>query len=467
MIKLNKLAILTAVVCGTPALASEGRQAYYESNEYESNAVAPVGFLSHSSHCDCGEAVCGCEMAPSDPACGAEMMMSEPGCGMELMSNPGCDMGEPGCGMDMSCSSNSCGGLGMGGILDNLDCGEMEDPWVLFGEACGWSAGGWLQMGAHSKALPLFNSRPDEFQLHQAWLYAEKAIDTSNGFSVGGRIDYLYGTDSQDTQAFGIGNDHWDNGWDNGTDYGQAIPQLYLEAGYGDLSVKVGHFYTIIGWEVVQATGNFFYSHAYTMYNSEPFTHTGALATYNASEDVTIWGGYTLGWDSGFEDNGDAFLGGFSASVTDDVTLIYATTFGRFDDGDAGIENGYMHSIVADIAVTDSLQYIFQTDLLDTEDETGADVRRTFDINQYLIYSLSDCLAVGTRFEWYDAKTGVLNGNGSDVYAVTTGLNFKPTANLMVRPEIRHDRVFGDKTGILENDFGAQTTIGVDTIFTF
>ncbi len=95
------------------------------------------------------------------------------------------------------------------------------------------------------------------------------------GFDIGGRIDYIYGTDGPDTQAFGIDNDHWDNGWDNGNDYGSAIPQLYMEAGYGDLSVKVGHFYTIIGYEVVQAPDNFFYSHAYTMYNSEPFTHTG------------------------------------------------------------------------------------------------------------------------------------------------------------------------------------------------
>ena len=57
--------------------------------------------------------------------------------------------------------------------------------------------------------------------------------------------------------------------------------KLYFEAGYGDLTVKIGHFYTIIGWEVVTAPDNFFYSHAYTMYNSEPFTHTGVLATYN------------------------------------------------------------------------------------------------------------------------------------------------------------------------------------------
>ena len=82
----------------------------------------------------------------------------------------------------------------------------------------------------------LFNNRPDEYNLHQAWLYAEKAIDTSCGFDIGGRIDYMYGIDSNDTQAFGTDPRGWDNDWDNGLGdaYGHAIPQLYVEAGYGD-----------------------------------------------------------------------------------------------------------------------------------------------------------------------------------------------------------------------------------------
>ncbi|MEO1527814.1 MAG: outer membrane beta-barrel protein, partial [Planctomycetota bacterium] len=256
-------------------------------------------------------------------------------CGVEAF---GCDSG----GCDSGGCDSGCGGLGAG----LFDC-NLGDPFTLFGESCGYAAGGWVQMGYHDKAIPLFNSRPDEFQLHQAWFWAEKSMDTSCGFDWGARIDYIYGTDSQDTQAFGINNDHWDNGWDNGNDYGHAIPQLYMEAGYGDWSVKVGHFYTIIGWEVVTAPDNFFYSHAYTMYNSEPFTHTGALATLSVSDDIEVYGGWVLGWDSGFEDNGDAFLGGASMAVSEDISLIYSTVAGRFADNLGGNERGYMHSIVA------------------------------------------------------------------------------------------------------------------------
>ena len=434
--KLSKLALVAALACGT-----------YVGNVFadQTNDVQQVS-CCEASACDCGEPACGCEPISS--------------CGCDLGCDGGCDGGCDSCG----CGVGSCIGDTLGCLAG--DC-CLGDPYTLFDDYCGWSFGGHAQFGYHSAALPIFNDRPDELNLHQAWLYAEKAIDTSCGFDIGGRIDYLYGIDAQNTQAFGIANNHWDNQWDNGS-YGHALPQAYVEAGYGDLSVKLGHFYTLIGYEVVPATGNFFYSHAYTFNYSEPFTHTGALATYNASDDLTVWGGYTTGWDSGFEDNGDAFLGGLSLGLTDDLTLIYATTFGRLNASPGAVESGYMHSIVADYAVTDSLQYIFQSDLLSTEDAAGATQRETFGINQYLIKTLSDCWALGARFEYYNHEgvfTGQAAGVDSDTYALTFGVNHRPHANVTIRPEVRFD--WDDDNVVGLEDGTEQTTFGIDTIFTF
>ncbi|MEP1647040.1 outer membrane beta-barrel protein, partial [Rhodopirellula bahusiensis] len=161
---------------------------------------------------------------------------------------------------------------------------------------------------------------------------------------------------------------------------------------------------------------------------------------------------------------------GFSAGLTDDLTLTYATTIGTFgEDNAGGVEKGYMHSLVADYAVSDNLQYIIQSDLLDTEDAAGATVRDTFGINQYLVYSVNDCLSLGGRFEWYQSEGVFDDGNNvdSDVYALTTGINYRPHANVLIRPEVRWDWVDGDYTGILENNDDDQTTFGFDTIFTF
>lgn len=427
--KLSKLALIAAIACGIPV-----GNASAEQNGF---GIFPVSHLG--ADCDFGHPLRGCDSV--DPSCDAAS----------------CDGG---------CDSLAADGLG--------------DPWKLFSAPEGWDVGGWANVGYHTAALRNFYGYPDQVQLHQGWLYAEKSIDTSNGFDIGGRLDYLYGTDAQDTQAFGTQRG-WDNGWDNGQ-YGHALPQAYFEAGYGDLSVKVGHFFTIIGWEVVQATGNFFYSHSYTMYNSEPFTHTGALATYQAGESTTLWGGYVLGWDGGFDDNGDAFLGGISQGVSDDLTLIYATTMGRFgesrfaDARGVEFEKGYMHSLIADYAVSENLQYIIQNDVLNTTTAGDVTARDTYGLNQYLIYTLNDNWSLGSRFEWWSvAKDSTFfntTGPGrSDVYALTGGVNYRPMANLVIRPEVRYDWIReGDNAalaGSLFEDGRDQFTFGIDSIFLF
>ena len=429
--KLSKLALVAAIACGT-----------YAGNVF-ADQTNDIQLVSCESDCDCGEPVCGCEPA-CDDACDA-----------------GCDSG---------CDSAGCGlGLGDCGIGSCLDCGDccLGDPYTLFGECHGITAGGWMQLGYFTNPTINFNKYSDKAQLQQGWLFAEKAIDSSCGFDIGGRIDYVYGTDGPDTQAFGNPDGTYDfqDGWQNGGEYGSALPQLYLEAGYGDLSVKVGHFYTIIGYEVVQATGNFFYSHANTMYNSEPFTHTGILATLEHSDDVTLYGGYVQGYDSGFEDNGDAFLGGVSLGLTERLDVTYAAIGGRLNDAGNGNpvftenENGYMHSVVASYDVSCDVQYIMQSDYLDTN------LRESIGINNYLIKTINDCTGVGARFEWWNT-TPTVGGPSFDTYNLTLGVNHRQCANLTWRPEIRYDWYDGlldSDSNVIEDSF----KFAVDAVMTF
>jgi hypothetical protein len=357
---------------------------------------------------------------------------------------------------------------GCGGAWDiGLDCCLGEPFKLVNGDICGYTVGGWTQLGYHTYNTPFnFNNHADRVNLQQQWLYAEKIADGSCGLGWGGRIDYLYGVDAQDTQAFGTQQSGWDNPWDNGI-YGHALPQAYVEAAYGDLSVKAGHFFTTIGYEVVAATGNFFYSHSYTMYNSEPFTHTGILSTYALTEDTKIYNGYVMGWDSGFDDNGDAWLTGVTTNVTDNVSFTYGLVLGRFGARTAN-EAGEMHSIIVTSKLSDKLTHVFWTDYLDTDNGTNRAVeRQTFDVNNALLYSFNDCLAWGNRFEWYNVERGLGKQapGHSDVYAYTTGLNIRPHSNLLFRPEVRWD---WDRDGILGLDLGtSQTTFGMDAIFTF
>ncbi len=340
---------------------------------------------------------------------------------------------DPGC-CDVDCCGEGCG-----------DC-CLGAPWKLDSNDNGINFGGWFQMGYTSGSTGMFNNIPHKFNLHQGWLYAEKVADGSRGTDWGFRADIMYGIDSADTQAFGNNPGRWDfiNGWDFGGTYGYAMPQLYAEVANGDLSVKLGHFYTLLGYEVVTAPDNFFFSHAYTMYNSEAFTHTGALATYQASDNVTAYAGWTLGWDTGFDQfrGGSNFIGGFSASLSDSMTMTYISTA-----GDMGVRGtGYSHSIVFDVAVTDKLNYVLQSDMVRFKNFGG--INDEVGINQYLIYNVSDKIGVGTRFEWW-------KNEGKSQYASTLGVNIKPMDNVILRPEIRHD-------WMLNGPNESETTFGMD-----
>jgi Putative beta-barrel porin-2, OmpL-like. bbp2 len=258
----------------------------------------------------------------------------------------------------------------------------------------------------------------------------------------------VYGVDAQNTQAFGNPPGSWDflNGFDHGI-YGWALPQAYVQVARGAWNVKAGHFFTPVGYEVVNATGNFFYSHAFTMNNSEPFTHTGVLSTYTVSENLEVYTGWTLGWDTGFDqlNGGSNVLSGFKAGLSDSLSLIYINTIG--DLGARG--QGYSHSVVLDFDLTDKWNYVFQSDLVATDAVIFDD---QVSINQYLFYNYTDCLALGGRMEWW--KT-----DGISFYETTSGVNYRPHANLIFRPEVRKQWSPG-----LDYD---ETILGCDAILTF
>lgn len=418
------------------------------------------------------------EQKPSQKATllAKESCAAAPECGVKA---EGCTTA---CGEKSACGLGGCGlggwgigGLGLGGyglggygLLDPLG---IPDSWELFPETySGWKVGGWFQLGYHTEGANnfgtgLFNNYPSVVQLQQAWVFAEKQVDTSGcGWDWGFRADYVYGTDGIDTQAFGSQPGDWDTSWDAGV-YGHAIPQLYAEVAYNDLKVKVGHFYTIMGYEAVPAPDNFFYSHAYTMALAEPFTHTGALVDWTPCDGLTVYGGWTLGWDTGFSrSQGDTFLGGVSAELLDGVSVTYTTVMGDFGFGAGGSDsNGYAHSIVVDWSITDRVNYVFQTDYVDNQllldNVVGpGNSGKSVSFNQYLLYRVNDCWAFGGRFELFSY-------GGYEMREFTVGANISPHANLVIRPEIRLDEF---ERGVTAATGARDSTVfGIDAIITY
>ncbi len=151
-----------------------------------------------------------------------------------------------------------------------------DEPRRLIGDV-GWgiNVNGWLDMGITDNAShprsryngTLAPNDRDEFQFNQTYLVLERALKTEERcWDVGGRVDLLYGSDF----IYGIstGFETHPNGspkWNSEIQYGLIMPQAYAEVGRGDLSLKLGRFYTTIGYESLMAPNNFFYSMNYAL----------------------------------------------------------------------------------------------------------------------------------------------------------------------------------------------------------
>ena len=361
---------------------------------------------------------------------------------------------------------------GVGEVAECED--ESCDPWRLFNERCGWNLYGFLNVSATGNASnpangfngPVSFLDKEDVRLNQGYLILERVADTGGcGWDWGGRFDTMYGTDYVFTQAAGLelhqnGTGHWNaHTGASFEEYGLALPQMYGEIAYNNLSVKVGHFYTIIGYQVVNANRNFFITQPYTFQYGEPFTHTGALAAWKYCDEWTIHAGLVNGWDK-------------LDAVTDQTAglggITYAPSHGRYTvflSGIVGKEDGIavplqgtraLYSLVFTYNFSDKLQYVLQHDNGHQENfaNTGTDAE-WYGVNQYLFYTINECWKFGGLAEWFRMTMAALvwvtapirlNGSGlpagdfaGNYYELALGANWTPHANLVVRPELRWD----------------------------
>lgn len=321
--------------------------------------------------------------------------------------------------------------------------------WLDLADWGGWISGGLTLNGdgnrsGNGNAPYGYNNVSDGAVLNQLWFYGERELDEDRELDWGFRVDYLFGTDGPDNQAFA--DESWDFGWNSARDYGSAIPQVYGDFKFHDLTVRVGYFLTPIGWENVPTNQNFFYSHSFTFYYSEPNTHSGFLATYQLNDRWSVQAGWTLGMDGSFANHLDAstFLGGVSCAFNDQTTLTWSMLAGDFGDGTGrrGVSSNqgdiYIHSILLEHDFSEQVSYGFHHDLgVNSVDSSGT--ATWYAIVQYLTCEVNETLTVGTRLEWFRDETGARIGASGDYYEATLGLNWRRCERMTLRPEVRWD----------------------------
>ena len=353
------------------------------------------------------------------------------------------------------------------GICDpgcDIGCGKVSSLWYygghmeagLYANSHGqrnvydcngnWPVNGW-NTGSGNSAL-LGTARLADIQMNQLYGYFGKKLNTRCGWDIGGRVDFMYGTDAFYTQSrgfeYGAGHGHWGSG-----DYLSSIPQLYGEIGYRNVSVKLGKFYTPFGHEGIMSTERFFYSTGYG-FNILPDTQTGALATWAINPCLSVYGGWTNGEDviesySFDTSDNNAALFGFNYKLGRKAHIGYGVLMGENKKSSAIValpipggatKNEYfVHAFNFGYKLNRCWDYNFEWTLRNNNAEPGHTHVAAYGIGQELIYKMNRCWAFGLRGDWMYENTL----NDANFYGLTLGANWTPNKWLLVRPEVRYD----------------------------
>ena len=360
----------------------------------------------------------------------------------------------------------------------------------------------------------LFTDKANQVYLNSAALTFERDPDTSSKtIDVGFKVQAAYGTDSRYTQPVG---QYIDTGSSEQFDFVEAHIDAHIGYGTaGGTELHIGEIPTLEGVEVMDPTGNFFYSKSYLFNYGIPLKFTGILAETHLSPLIDLYYGLdtgvntTLGDKGGADDGKVHFHGGIGIN-TAKVTILATTQIGPetyalpnatvapsgvvYPNGKPMSVNGnrYLNDVVITWKISDKLTSTTDVNYIyDEPSKAGGG-----GVTEYLAYTLNATTTLGARAEvWGEDQnfyvsnpTGYADYNhaegGYGSYApflyptgskptfaeVTFGVNWKPAGlpkmidGTTFRPEIRYDTlVSGGKfyDGDTKSD---QVTIGFDVV---
>ncbi len=400
------------------------------------------------------------------------------------------------------CSYNTTS-LGGGQCRQNGQCGcqqqngacyadAFNDPyWRFFPQDAFIRVRGWVDagiLGNTSNPASHFNGpynsqEVDNGQFNQAYLIMDRLLASDGSLSIGGRVDLLYGADYYVAQSNGL--ERQPNGtprWNSSQYYGLAMPQAYLEAGTNTASVKLGHFYTIVGYESVQSANNFFYSHAYSYQFAGPFTQWGGLANWQPTANWQTQLGIVNGWNTlDGTPNRANFLG--SVKYTSDDKRwwsSFAVITGDQQDNPANLStvngastNRTRYSFLFSHLIGSRAEYVFhQWGGLQADGSPNGGTAKWYGLDQYLYFRLNERWRLGTRVEWFRDQSGTRvgltepsNPNQAPLpgsYASwSVGANWQPYTNFMLRPELRWDSYAGTRQTVRRRHKDVSVAVGL------
>jgi hypothetical protein len=314
--------------------------------------------------------------------------------------------------------------------------------------------------------LRVFDDRANTYRLNQLYVAAERALPDGTAGGLGGKVALLYGSDARFIHERGLADDQ------NGTL--QFDPQEFwvsarIPAGRG-ITLKAGKMDTPIGSEVIEGPANLLFSHSYQFGFAIPFTHTGLMATWSASERIEIAGSAFLGWDAWNDPNDSlSYHLGLTVRGADPANSLSIQAIsgpeqpGNDSDVRTVVDAVWRHAWTERLSTVVDAVYGFE------EDAAAGSDASWYGVAAYATHRWNERTSATLRAEWFRDDGGTRVGFDADLFALTLGVDWRPLRclpNLRLRPELRWDHASGDEPfdGGTSSD---QFTAALDVIFTF
>jgi len=212
----------------------------------------------------------------------------------------------------------------------------------------------------------------------------------------------------------------------------QANIDLRLPWGNG-VDLKIGQFETVVGAEVSNRNENPFYTHSQA-FGIEPTHHTGVLASYQATDDLSVAIGVVNDTTSNRVNDetggGSAYLVQVGYTIPDSAGILSGTqlTYGRVEGAGhtatADTDNQYLGASIP--LPIEGLSYSVAWDIQEIDSSADSNV-----LGHYLSYAATDTMTLNFRYE-----TGnILAGDVDGLDAWTVGLDYQLWENVISRVE--------------------------------
>ena len=313
--------------------------------------------------------------------------------------------------------------------------------------------------------LRVFDHKSNSFTFDLAQILFTK--DAPLG-GVGYRLKLSAGETAKFIHSKGLGEG------DDPFDLTEAYIDYLAPVGRG-LKLRFGKFVTMHGAEVIEAKDNMNYSRSFLFNYAIPFTHTGLMAGYAFSDQVSANLYLVNGWDNTSDNNNGKTVGlTLGYNPMEQIGLIFNLMYGPEKDSNisssqplqSSSDKRFLFDWVGTFKPVKNLTLVVNTDYA-TEEHSAADgnTAKWYGIAGYAKYDFSDLLSGTIRAEYFNDKDGLRTGTAQKLKEITFTPEFRVAKSIIIRPEYRHD--WSDQQSFDSGSRKSQDTIALGVMYTW